>query len=167
MPAAGFFEDFEVGVRYPTRVRTITDADHEAFCRLVGYEVPMFLDDAYAKRRGLPGRICPSHLIMSFSTAMTGDLFQDVSGDVQLVLSGIGTMLPQVKGGRLKGFAVTSAARSPLAPEIPTVVESGLAGYAATTWYGVLAPPEAFGSFLRAEVGKWARVVRDTGARAE
>src|SRR5918993_2657761 len=72
-----FFEDFEVGARYPTRVRTITDADHEAFCRLVGYEVPMFLDDAYAKSKGMPGRICPSHLIMSFSTAMTGDLFQD------------------------------------------------------------------------------------------
>ena len=81
MTAAGrssrFFEDFEVEARYPTRVRTITDADHEAFCRLVGYEVPMFLDDAYAKAKGMPGRICPSHLIMSFSTAMTGDLFQD------------------------------------------------------------------------------------------
>jgi acyl dehydratase len=72
-----FFEDFAVGARYPTRERKITDADHEAFCRLVGYEVPMFLDDAYAKQRGLPGRICPSHLIMSFSTAMTGDLFSE------------------------------------------------------------------------------------------
>lgn len=72
-----YFEDFEVGARYPTRTRTITDADHEAFCRLVGYEVPMFLDDAYAKQRGMPGRICPSHLIMSFTTAMTGDLFSE------------------------------------------------------------------------------------------
>jgi acyl dehydratase len=72
-----FFEDFEVGVRYPTRSRTITDADHEAFCKLVGYEVPMFLDDEYAKTRGLPGRICPSHLIMSFTTAETGNLFRD------------------------------------------------------------------------------------------
>ena len=81
MSAAGkpsrYFEDFEVGARYPTRVRTITESDHEAFCRLVGYEVPLFLDDAYAKSKGLPGRICPSHLIMSFSTAMTGDLFPD------------------------------------------------------------------------------------------
>jgi acyl dehydratase len=81
MTAAGrssrFFEDFEVEARYPTRVRAITDADHEAFCRLVGYEVPMFLDDAYAKAKGMPGRICPSHLIMSFSTAMTGDLFRE------------------------------------------------------------------------------------------
>jgi acyl dehydratase len=72
-----YYEDFEVACRYPTRTRRITDADHEAFCRLVGYEVPLFLDDAYARGRGLPGRICPSHLIMSFSTAMTGDLFAD------------------------------------------------------------------------------------------
>lgn len=70
-----YFEDFEVGVRYPTRTRTITDADQEAFCRLTGYDVPLFLDDAYAKSQGLAGRICPSHLIMSFSSAMTGDLF--------------------------------------------------------------------------------------------
>jgi acyl dehydratase len=72
-----YFEDFEVGARYPTRARTISDADHEAFCRLVGYEVPLFLDDGYARAQGLPGRICPSHLVMSFSTAMTGDLFAE------------------------------------------------------------------------------------------
>jgi 3-hydroxybutyryl-CoA dehydratase len=73
----GYFEDFEIGARHRTRTRTISDRDHEAFCKLVGYEVPLFLDDAYAQARGLPGRICPSHLIMSFSTAMTGDLFPD------------------------------------------------------------------------------------------
>jgi acyl dehydratase len=72
-----FFEDFEVGSRYPTRSRLVTDADHDAFCKLVGYEVPLFLDNAYAQGIGLPGRICPSHLVMSFSTAMTGDLFPD------------------------------------------------------------------------------------------
>ena len=73
----GWFEDFAVGARFPTRTRTITDADHDAFCRLVGYDVPLFLDDAYARSQGMRGRICPSHLIMSFSTAMTGDLFTD------------------------------------------------------------------------------------------
>jgi tripartite-type tricarboxylate transporter receptor subunit TctC len=62
-----------------------------------------------------------------------------MSGDVQLVISGIGTTLPQVKGGKLKGLAVTGAKRSPLAPDIPTVVESGI-DFVATTWYGVLAP---------------------------
>ena len=60
-----------------SRSRTISDADHEAFCRLTGYTVPLFLDDDHARQRGLPGRICPSHLIMSFSSAMTGDLFTD------------------------------------------------------------------------------------------
>ncbi len=129
-----------------------------------------------------------------------------MAGDVQLVLSGIGTMLPQVRGGRLKALAVTSADRSPLAPEIPTVKESGLPNYVATTWYGLLAPagtprpvidrlskesgtlladagfktqlapqgvvltpttPEEFGTFLREEVAKWAKVVKDTGAKVE
>lgn len=71
----GWFEDFEVGARLQTRVRTITDADHDAFCRLVGYEVPLFLDATYARAQGMRGRLCPSHLVMSFSTAMTGDLF--------------------------------------------------------------------------------------------
>lgn len=74
---SGYFEDFAVGAVLPTRTRTITDEDHDAFCRLVGYEVPLFLDNAYARAQGLSGRICPSHLIMSFSTAMTGDLFPD------------------------------------------------------------------------------------------
>ena len=71
----GWFEDFEVGARLSTRTRTINDADHEAFCKLVGYEVPLFLDEAYARSQGMRNRLCPSHLIMSFSTAMTGDLF--------------------------------------------------------------------------------------------
>ena len=69
--ASGYWEDFEVGKRYPTTSRTITDADHLQFCKLVGYEVPLFLDETYAKTTPYGGRICPSHLIMSFSTAMT------------------------------------------------------------------------------------------------
>jgi tripartite-type tricarboxylate transporter receptor subunit TctC len=94
----------------------------------------------------------PTHLATELFTSMAGIQVTRIpykgaapamtalmAGDVQLVLSGIGTMLPQVKGGRLKGLAVTSAQRSPLAPEIPTVVESGL-NYVATTWYGLLAP---------------------------
>jgi len=77
MPTTRFFDEFTLGARGPTGVRTITDADHDAFCRLVGYQVPIFLNDAAARARGMDGRICPSHLVMSFSTAMTGDLFAD------------------------------------------------------------------------------------------
>ena len=74
---SNFYEDFEVGAIHTTRSRLVTDADHDAFCKLVGYDVPLFLDNAYAQSRGLDGRICPSHLVMSFSTAMTGGLFSD------------------------------------------------------------------------------------------
>lgn len=72
-----FYEDFEVDTIYATKSRLIHDADQDAFCRLVGYDVPLFIDNDYALSCGLSGRICPSHLVMSFSTAMTGELFQD------------------------------------------------------------------------------------------
>lgn len=76
-PHSRWFEEFEIGCRYPTRSRTITLDDHLAFCRLVGYEVPLFLNAERGAHTGFGGLICPSHLIMSFSTAMTGDLFSD------------------------------------------------------------------------------------------
>ena len=63
-----------------------------------------------------------------------------MSGDVQLVISGIGTLLPLAKAGKVRGIAVTSTKRTSLAPDVPTVDEAGLSGYAATTWYGVAAP---------------------------
>lgn len=69
-----YFEDFEPGTRFPAGTRLISDSDHDAFCRLAGYSLPLFLDDDFARTQGLPGRICPSHLIMSFSSAMTGPL---------------------------------------------------------------------------------------------
>ena len=77
MTSAGYWEDFELGQRYPTTSRRITEEDHLQFCRLVGYDVPLFLDEEYAKTTPYGGRICPSHLIMSFSSAMTGRLFRD------------------------------------------------------------------------------------------
>ncbi len=72
-----YWEEFEIGARYPTLTRLITLEDHLQFCKLVGYEVPLFLDEEYAKTTPYGGRICPSHLIMSFSTAMTGHLFSN------------------------------------------------------------------------------------------
>ena len=72
---AGYWEDFELGKTYPTTTRKITEQDHAEFCRVVGYDVPIFIDEDYAKSTALGGRICPSHLIMSFATAMTGRLF--------------------------------------------------------------------------------------------
>jgi tripartite-type tricarboxylate transporter receptor subunit TctC len=48
--------------------------------------------------------------------------------------------LPQIKSGRLRVLGVTSAQRSPVLPEVPTVAESGLPGYSAASWFAVLAP---------------------------
>jgi 3-hydroxybutyryl-CoA dehydratase len=77
MTSTKYWEDFEIGQRYPTTSRLITEEDHLQFCKLVGYDVPLFLDEDYAKTTSYGGRICPSHLTMSFSTAMTGRLFSD------------------------------------------------------------------------------------------
>jgi tripartite-type tricarboxylate transporter receptor subunit TctC len=63
-----------------------------------------------------------------------------LGGEVALSFSTVVSSLPHVKSGRLRGLAVTSAKRTPAAPEFPTVAESGLPGYEAVSWYGVLAP---------------------------
>lgn len=71
-----FYEEFEVGHRYPTYSRTVTEADVVLFCSLVGYHVPLFIDEHFAKGTRFGGRIAPSALIMSFSTAMTESYFR-------------------------------------------------------------------------------------------
>lgn len=71
-----FFEDFEVGARYPTYGRTITEGDLSLFCAFVGYHVPLFIDEEYAKKTPYGGRIAPSALTMAISTGMTESLFR-------------------------------------------------------------------------------------------
>lgn len=63
-----------------------------------------------------------------------------MAGDVQLMVTGIGPMLPLVKAGKLRALAITSEKRSLLAPEVPTAVEAGLPGYTSSVWYALLAP---------------------------
>ena len=63
-----------------------------------------------------------------------------VSGKVQLLFDSIVSGLPHVKDGKLKALAVTSAKRSPLVPDLPTVAESGLPGFESDTWFGVYGP---------------------------
>lgn len=65
------------GDRYPTSTRTITEDDLNSFCELVGYDVPLFIDEEQAAVSPYGARICPSHLIMSVATAMTGRLFSE------------------------------------------------------------------------------------------
>ena len=63
-----------------------------------------------------------------------------ISGQVQLYFVGIPGTLQYLKAGRLRALGVTTLRRSPAAPETPTIAESGLPGFSATTWWGILAP---------------------------
>jgi tripartite-type tricarboxylate transporter receptor subunit TctC len=129
-----------------------------------------------------------------------------VGGNVLLSFSNILTALPQVKSGRLRPIAVTSLKRSEIAPDIPTVAESGVPGFEAGTWYGIAAPAgtprpivdrlnsaivravqlpdtrekllaqgaepmtgsaEQMGQFVRAEITRWAKVVKAANIRLD
>ncbi len=64
-----------------------------------------------------------------------------VSGTVDVMFDNLPSALPQIKGGKLKAFAVTSSQRSAAMPELPTVEEAGqLKGFEASSWFGLLAP---------------------------
>jgi tripartite-type tricarboxylate transporter receptor subunit TctC len=67
------------------------------------------------------------------------DLF---SGQIDLMFDQLPSSLAQVQGGRLKAVAVTSRQRTSVAPDIPTIAESGLPAFEATSWWAVFAPPK-------------------------
>jgi tripartite-type tricarboxylate transporter receptor subunit TctC len=129
-----------------------------------------------------------------------------LGGRVQLMFDNMPSSLPLVKSGELKAIAVTSAQRSPAAPNIPTLAESGLPAFEATSWFALLGSPgmsrelqmrinaetlrvmalpdvkeklatlgldihtgtpEALTTLMQAETVKWARVVKESGAKAD
>ncbi|HEV8518015.1 MAG TPA: tripartite tricarboxylate transporter substrate binding protein [Burkholderiales bacterium] len=63
-----------------------------------------------------------------------------IAGEVELIFGTIPAVLPHVKSGRLRALGIGSLKRSGLIPEIPTIAETGLPGYEADTWYGLVAP---------------------------
>jgi tripartite-type tricarboxylate transporter receptor subunit TctC len=129
-----------------------------------------------------------------------------LGGQVQVMFSTLPPALPHVTAGRLRALAVASLRRSPAAPQLPTLDETALPGFEATTWHGVMVPagtpsaivaklhddivavlrtpdvaerlssqgadaigssPEEFASYIRSETLKWAKVIRESGAKAE
>ena len=129
-----------------------------------------------------------------------------LGGRIQMIFDNMPSALPLVQEGKLKGLAVTSAQRSPAAPDIPTIAESGLPGFEATSWFALLGSagiprdvqmrinaetlkvmampdvkeklarlgleqnpgtPEALAALIQAETAKWARVVKESGAKIE
>jgi tripartite-type tricarboxylate transporter receptor subunit TctC len=129
-----------------------------------------------------------------------------IGGQIQLMFDNLASSLAQVRAGKVRALAVTTAKRSSLAPELPTIAESGLPGFEATSWFALLgAPgiprdvqmrinaetlrvlampdvkdrlaklgldprpgtPEALAGLIQSETGKWAKVVKASGARIE
>ena len=77
------------------------------------------------------------HIAYKGSGAAIADM---LSGQVQFYAPNLFLSLPYIKAGRLRALGVTSPQRSPIAPELPTIDETGLRGYESTTWFGVFVP---------------------------
>lgn len=128
------------------------------------------------------------------------------AGQTQFMTDTINTALPYVKDGRLRAIAVTSAKRSSVLPDMPTFAESGMPGFDAAAWQGVVVPagtppeivarlgtelnralsdagvrqrltaqgadalggtPAEYAAYIRAEMPRWAKAIKDSGAKAE
>jgi tripartite-type tricarboxylate transporter receptor subunit TctC len=102
---------------------------------------------------GIPAAGAPSHLATLLWARQaqvklnyvpykgTQPALMDVAGGhTDLLLDSMISLLPMVKGGKVRPIAITSAKRSALAPDVPTVAESGLPNFAYASWYGVWAP---------------------------
>lgn len=80
-----------------------------------------------------------------------------LAGDIDLTFDSISTSMPHIRDGRMHALAVTSSKRSPLAPEVPTIREQGIAHFDVTGWYAIIAPagtPEAVRKRLSDEIAK-------------
>jgi tripartite-type tricarboxylate transporter receptor subunit TctC len=129
-----------------------------------------------------------------------------IGGHVQMMMDAIATMAPTVQSGEIKALATTGQRRSSVFPDVPTVAESGVPGYEATIWLGIMAPkgtpqpivdklnaeinkiltrpdvkeawakqgvealvmsPAEFDKYLRADIDKWGKVVKEAGVKVQ
>lgn len=80
-----------------------------------------------------------------------------MAGRVEMMFANASSALPHVRGGKLRAVAVTSSKRLPHAPEVPTMDEAGVPGFASATWYGIVAPaatPRTIVAQLNAELNR-------------
>jgi hypothetical protein len=129
-----------------------------------------------------------------------------LSGEVSVYFGPLSVLMPQVRQGRLRALAVTTAKRLSVVPELPTIAELGYPGYQSGNWYGIVAPvktpreivtairavaaqavnepatakrladlgyvvvadqPDEFAAFIKSEIATLAKIIQQTGAKAE
>ena len=180
---------------------------------------------AYAKERpgkltyGSAGSGSAGHLSTVLMMSMTGIQLIHVpykgsgpalpdllAGHLNLMMGNMASAAPHVKSGKIRALGVTSARRSPAAPEIPAFAEAGLPGYDASAWFALFAPartpaavigkinsevnqmmrtddmkerllpigadpvamtPAELDKTVRADIIKWARVIKESGAKPD
>ncbi len=86
-----------------------------------------------------------------------------VSGETQAMLATIGSVLPQIKGGKLRPLAVTSEDRVKQLPQLPTIAEAGLPGYEFTAWIGAFAPARTPAGVVNRLNAEFAKALADPG----
>jgi tripartite-type tricarboxylate transporter receptor subunit TctC len=102
----------------------------------------------------LAARIFMLHIPYRGSSPSITDL---LAGTVDTTFTGVPTLIPHIRSGRLRALAVSSPARLPILPDVPTVAESGYPGFEADQWYGLVAPartPLELVTRLNAELNK-------------
>lgn len=88
-----------------------------------------------------------------------------LGGQIQVLMGAIGTTIPHARTGKARALAVTSAKRSSVIPELPTVAEAGVPGYALDNWYGVAAPPKTPRTIVSRLNGEMVRALRSPEVR--
>jgi len=182
--------------------------------------------DLIAAARAKPGSINYGSAGIGSTSHLAGELFKSmakidmthvpykgsapaatdlIGGQLQTMFDAVAVALPLVRGGKLRALGISTAKRSALVPDVPTISESGVPGYEVATWHGICAPartphavvtalnraivaavnqpdtrqrlvgigadvvgstPEEFGRFMRSELAKWSRIIKQSGASA-
>ena len=171
------------GSKLPFSVeRDLVPLTHVASQTFIAHVSPAFpvksIKELIAYAQAKPGAVNYASAGTGSTAHLMGALFENLTGakmthvpykgapqgrtavmarEVDLMFDGLLASLPLIKAGRLRGLAVTSAKRSVVAPDIPTLAEAGVPGYGADAWYGLLAPrgtPHAVVSKLSATLAR-------------
>lgn len=92
-------------------------------------------------------------------------IIEAMGGHVQMLATSIAVLLPHVQAGKLRGLAVSTARRATIAPEFPTIAESGLKGFETTSWQGIVVPAATPRDIVRKLNAETVQALSQAGAR--